>query len=167
MADPIKISDLTALPAPYQMTDWLRFQRQGGGVWRDFKIDVSTLIGPVKLAVIEWDMSASLLEYISADTPGNMLIIIDGIALFTPGSFTPGTGTAINVYNVSTSAGQYNLPITIGADAYATMLCPTNDPATDLYDGLTSDIAVELSVAPATFDSSMRILILYIEKEPI
>ena len=165
---PIPSIRITDLPdgGSEQAHDLINFQRQVLGVWNDYYTDFATLYGPVQTRIIEWDMSGSLGEYISPQTPGNLLVFLGATGIYMPGPSPPGGATSIMIYNTGASGAVYHLPITVDTYAYATISAPFSDPSTDVYDGLDSDIAVELVVAPGAFDSTMRIIIQWVEVEP-
>jgi hypothetical protein len=163
----IRITSLTDA-GQAQDHDLIHFQRQVLGVWTDYYTDFATLYGAAQTTIIEWDMSASLAETIAPQTPGNLLVFLGASAVFMPGSITPGTGNSILIYNTGRSGfAQYHLPFIIGADSYAIISAPFDDPSTEIYDGLATDLAVELTVAPGAFDSTMRIIVQYAEVTPV
>lgn len=165
---PIPEIDITDLPdaGVEDYKDHYALQRFVLGSWQDFYTEAQTLNGPVKVAVIEWDMSDSLAEYISPETPGNYLVMLSAFGTFTPGTLTPGGGSNVAIYHAG-SVAQYGLPFVVDSYGYGAIAYPVSDPSTDVYDALGTDIAVEVTVAPGAYDSTMRITVLYVEKEPI
>lgn len=150
-----------------QPRDRYALQRDVLGTWTDFFTEARTISGPVQLFVFDWDMSASLYEEITAATPGNYLILLNAFATFTPGTNTPGTGATIKIFNSGNPTSSYAIDIVIGAEKYGVIAYPYDDPASNIYDSLDTPIALDLVVAPATFDSTMRIYVQYVEVEPI
>lgn len=151
-----------------QPTDILPLQRFESGVWVDYRTTAARINGNVKLAVIDWDMSINLNEAITADTPGNYLLFLSAFATFEPGALTPGTGADILMTSPTSSSGcAYVIPFIAGSDKYVTISAPLADPTTDIYDGLDSDLNLNVVVVPGTFDSTMRIVVQYVEIEPV
>ena len=157
-----RITDFATLQS-YELRDKLLLQRFEAGVWNDYYTEVGDYLGQYLTKVIEWDMSASLEEYITPETPGNYLILIDAQAVYTPGASYTDSNIQIIIYPVSASSWAYVAEYTDASTGRCSVFNPIVNPGSP-YGDLTEDLAI---TSGFTGDGTTRIQVRYVEVTPL
>lgn len=157
-----RITDFATLQS-YELRDKLLLQRFEAGVWNDYYTEVGDYLGQYLTKVIEWDMSASLEEYITPETPGNYLILIDAQAVYTPGASYTDSNVQVIIYPVSASSWGYVAELTDASTGRCANFNPTDVPFNP-YGDLTEDLIISSGF---TGDGTTRIQVRYVEVTPL
>jgi hypothetical protein len=161
--DSTRITDFPTLQS-YEARDKLLLQRLEAGVWNDYYTEAADYLGQYFTKVIDWDMSVALGETISPATPGNYLVLLDALGIYTPGASYTDNPFQIFIIPAPSASWDYIGEFTHASTGRACAISPVSSPPT--YYG---DVAEDLYIlSPFTAShGSCRIIIRYVEVTPL